>query len=139
MRKRLLTAIVSITAIISIAIPTVSRARDYYIDQSELFEVEENGFHRMSTTAYMVQGITATGTPTHSGICACNPRLGQMAIVYTTDGEYLGSFECVDTGSTEGLQKGTVIDVWFDTYEECENWMIRTRGKVYVKWIQGEG
>ena len=105
----------------------------------EIFENEEVEFQKMHTTAYMVSGITATGVHTHPGVCACNPRHGEIAIVYTLDGEYLGQFECVDSGDTEGLRAGRVIDVWFETYEECKAWMTKTKGKVMVQWVSGEG
>ena len=106
---------------------------------TEVFESEEVQFVKMHTTAYMVSGITATGTRTRPGICACNPRHGEIAVVYTLDGEYLGSFECVDSGDTDGLRAGRVIDVWFETYEECKAWMTKTQGKVMVQWVEGQG
>jgi hypothetical protein len=63
-------------------------------------------------------------------------------MVYTMDGEFITMLECTDTGTTNGLQSGTVLDVWFDTYEECQEWMVRTSNdanKVKVLWIHGVG
>lgn len=102
-------------------------------------DFETAGFQKMHTTAYVIHGTTATGTETRPGICACNPHLGEIAIIYTTDGQYLGMYECLDTGGTEGLQQGTVIDVWRANMTQATNYMKLTGGTVYVKWIEGEG
>jgi 3D (Asp-Asp-Asp) domain-containing protein len=65
--------------------------------------------------------------------------VGDLALIYSTNGDFLGIYEVTDTGGTDGLKAGTVIDVWFDTYEECEEWMRLTEGKCYVQWVHGEG
>lgn len=109
------------------------------LDHSEVFESEEVEFRKMHTTAYCLHGTTATGGTTRPGIAACNTHVGEIATVYTLDGEYLGQFEITDTGKTEGLKAGKVLDVWFDTYEECKEWMRLTGGKVYVAFTEGEG
>lgn len=93
----------------------------------------------MYTTAYNLHGITATGGTTRPHIAACNTRLGQIAIIYSMDGEYLYTAEITDTGSTDGLIAGTVIDVWFDTYEECVDWMAKTEGRCKVLFVDGKG
>ena len=60
-------------------------------------------------------------------------------MVYTMDGEFLGYFECNDTGATNGLKKGTVIDIYRTDLERCRDFMKLTGGKVKVQWIAGEG
>ena len=105
----------------------------------EIFENDEVEFQTMLTTAYNLHGICANGTPTHAGVCACNPRLGDCAVLYTMDGQYIGIFEVCDKGTTNGLINGKVIDVWFDTMEECKAYMKLTGGKVRVQWISGDG
>lgn len=102
-------------------------------------KVDTSDMQLMYTTAYCLHGITASGGTTHQGIAACNPHMGEIALIYSTDGEYLGMYEITDTGSTEGLQKGTVIDVWKATYTQCESWMKLTNGRVYVQWVKGVG
>ena len=109
------------------------------LDHSEVFKSDEVEFQKMHTTAYCLHGVTANGGTTRPHIAACNPHLGEVATVYTLDGEYLGTFEITDTGKTKGLRAGRVIDVWFDTYEECKEWMRLTGGKVYVAFTEGEG
>lgn len=101
--------------------------------------VDTSGMQKMYTTAYCLHGVTANGGTTRPHIAACNPHLGDVAIIYSIDGEYLYTAEITDKGTTNGLIAGTVIDVWFDTYEECEEWMRLTEGKCYVQWVHGEG
>lgn len=102
-------------------------------------DFESAGYQKMYATAYILQGTTASGGTTRPGICACNPHLGDVAIVYTTDGDYLGMYECTDTGGTNGLKNGTVIDIWRANMTQAENFMRLTGGQVYVKWIEGDG
>ena len=101
--------------------------------------VDTSQMQKMYTTAYCLHGVTATGGTTRPGIAACNTHLGEIALLYTTSGEYLGMYEITDTGSTKGLQKGNVIDVWRSNYTQCQSWMSLTNGKVYVKWVKGVG
>ena len=93
----------------------------------------------MHTTAYHLHGVTASGGTTRPHIAACNPHLGKCAYIYTMDGEFLDLVEITDTGSTDGLNAGTVIDVWFDTYEECVEWMVKTEGRCKVLFVDGNG
>lgn len=101
--------------------------------------VDTSGMQKMYTTAYCLHGVTANGGTTRPHIAACNTRLGQVAIIYSVDGEYLYTAEITDKGITNGLIAGNVIDVWFDTYEECEEWMRTTGGRCYVLWVDGKG
>lgn len=101
--------------------------------------VDTSGMQKMHTTAYCLHGVTANGGTTRPNIAACNPHLGDVAIIYSIDGEYLYTAEITDKGITQGLIAGNVIDVWFDTYEECEEWMRTTGGKCFVLWVDGKG
>ena len=102
-------------------------------------KVDTSGMQLMHTTAYCLRGTTATGGTTRRGIAACNTHVGDIAVIFSTDGKYLGTYEITDTGGTEGLQRGTVIDVWKCNYTQCKSWMKLTNGKVYVQWIEGNG
>lgn len=101
--------------------------------------VDTSGMVTMYTTAYNLHGVTATGGTTRPHIAACNPHIGEVAIIYTLDGQFLDMVEITDTGATDGLRTGNVIDVWFDTYEECEKWMVETGGRVKVLFVKGAG
>ena len=100
-----------------------------------------NGFVKMHTTAYNVGHHTANGSAVHEGGCACSiDHIGDVAIIYTLDGEFLGYFECNDTGAEGGgVRKGTVVDIYRTDYDRCVEWMELTQGKVWVKWIEGDG
>lgn len=106
---------------------------------TEVFESEEVEFETLHTTGYLLTGITATGGTTRVGIGACNTHVGDLAICYTTDGEYLTTIEITDTGSNPLLVAGKSLDVWFPSREEAESWMRRTGGKIKVQWVEGQG
>ena len=81
----------------------------------------------VSSTAYCLNGRTATGTTVHYGTIAVDPRvipLGSKCYVE-------GYGECVaeDTG---GAIKGNIIDVWFPSYGQCRSWGRRTV-TIYIK------
>lgn len=102
--------------------------------------LEQAGFEKIYATAYCMGHHTANGSKVHSGGCACSAdHLGDVAIIYTLDGHFLGYYECNDTGGTPGLQLGNVVDIYRCNYTQCNSFMKITGGKVYIKWIEGEG
>ena len=127
MRKKI---IIGLVAVFLMSLPCSAQETDFFT---------ENGFKKMLCTAYCVGEVTATGVPVHEGICANNKHVGDLAVMYLEDGTYLGTFECCDTGGSEGMKKGVVIDVYRENYGRCVEWMELTRGKVYVQWIKGNG
>lgn len=133
MRKR---ALICILALIVWAV-SIGAERGTIIPYDN--SVDTSYMETMHTTAYYQGHHTATGVPVHPGIAACNTHLGDIAIVYTMDGKYLGTYEVCDTGGTEGLQNGCVLDVWKCNFTQCQTWMKLTGGKVKVQWIKGEG
>lgn len=133
MSKRLMVCIVALI------VWFVSIGAERREPHQEEIDFAGQGFVKMHTTAYHQGEITANGSKVHTGGCACNPHLGDIAIVYTLDGQFLGYYECNDTGSTSGLTNGTVIDVYRNNYTQCEMYMKLTGGKVWVKWIEGNG
>lgn len=100
---------------------------------------EEQGFETLYTTGYLITGTTATGGTTRVGIGANNHHVGELAICYTLDGEYLFTLEITDTGGSEGMKSGKVLDVWFPSSEQAEEYMRITNGKIRVLWVQGNG
>lgn len=107
----------------------------------ESLDFEAVGFTKMHTTAYILQGTTADGGHTRPYICASSiDHIGDVAIVYTLDGEYLGMYECTDTGKEGGgVRAGRTLDVWRKNMTQATSYMKLTNGEVYVKWIKGEG
>lgn len=126
--------IILIIGIIIVCVVSVSASADS-LKWSEVFESTEVEWHKMHTTAYCLHGVTGSGGTTHKGIAACDPYLGQIAMIYTLDGEFLGMFEVTDTGGTDAIRSGKVIDVWFDTLEECKEWMSKTEGKCMCYFV----
>lgn len=99
------------------------------------------------STAYCLQGITASGEITHEGICAGSRKyLGKTIEIYqrlpdNSLGAYLGTFQCLDTGNTNAIKKGTCIDVWMPNMDMCQQWMNKVyadgcKGKIYFKIIE---
>ena len=127
--------------IIAILLALIVWAISIGATRNEPMDFEAAGFTQMSTTAYILKGTTANGGTTRPGICASSiDRIGDVAIVYTLDGEFLGLYECTDTGAENGgVRAGTVLDVWRANLTQAESYMKITGGKVYVKWIEGEG
>lgn len=107
-----------------------------------------DGSQRIKTTAYYLDGITASGQHVRPGICAgmdwmvdeADENGSWTAMIWTADGtEFLGYFELLDKGGTDAIKNGNVIDVWFPTYEECQEWMEITNGKCLVRYFYAVG
>ena len=89
----------------------------------------------VTCTAYSCEGytgITATGTVARVGAVAVVPRyipLGTKMYIVSTDGDYVYGY-CVaeDIG---GAIKGRIVDLYFNTSEEC--WTFGRRAvKIYI-------
>ena len=102
------------------------------------------------STAYCLQGITASGEITHEGICAgAKEYLGKTIEIYqrlpdNSLGCHLGTFQCLDTGNTKAIKKGTCIDVWMPNINKCQQWMNKVyadgcKGRIYFKIIEKSG
>lgn len=103
-------------------------------------DFEANGFKQMKTTAYCMGTTTASGTPVRPGVVATDiSHRGMKAIIYTTDGQFLGIYDCEDAGGTEAIKNGYVIDVYRANLTHCKSYMKLTQGIVYVKYIEGKG
>ena len=102
---------------------------------------EGQGFQKLKTTAYCMGHHTANGSAVHEGGCAFSPdHIGDVAIVYTIDGEYLGIFEVNDTaGEDSAVTAGYVLDIYRTDLERCQEWMDNTGGFIFVKFVKGKG
>ena len=100
-----------------------------------------DGFERIRCTCYLPTGNkTADGTIPYEGIIASNrEHMGDVAILYTEDGEYIGLFEVRDTGGAESLKNGTSVDVFRDNMDRAKEWIATYGDYVLVKWVKAEG
>lgn len=79
-------------------------------------------------TAYCLSGATATGTQTHPGTIAVDPRVIRMGSRVEVPGYGLSRAE--DTGSAI---RGRRIDVWFRSCAQARRWGARrVRVKVHM-------
>lgn len=101
-------------------------------------------------TAYCVSGTTYSGQETREGICAGKKEwIGKTIIVYQKlpggeIGDLIGYYECLDTGKTNGLKTGKVIDIWCPDLEACQKLMDRVyengcKGKIYIQVLEADG
>lgn len=92
-------------------------------------------------TCYLPTGSrTYDGTVPYEGICSSNTEhIGDVAMLWTLDGEWIGMFECRDIGGNSMLRNGTGIDIYRDTMDGALEW-VRTYGDyVQVIWMEAEG
>lgn len=96
---------------------------------------------RVRCTVYLPTGNkTASGTVPREGIIAANKeRIGQLAALYTEDMEFIGYFECKDTGGHKDIKKGTRIDVFRASEKNYKQWVKEYGDYVYIQWIESEG
>ena len=107
----------------------------------EPMDFEAAGFQKISTTAYCVGHHTANGDAVYEGGCACNPEhIGDVAVIFSLEGEFLGYYFCNDTGKVGGgVRRGVVVDIYRTDLDRCQDWMEQTGGKCWIRWIEGEG
>ena len=134
MRKGLIILFAIIVCIVSVG----AERREPHNEQ---IDFEAQGFVQMSATAYCVGHHTADGSAVFEGGCACSPdHIGDVAIVYTLDGEFINYFICNDTGG-EKVKSGEILDIYKKDYESCVAFMrqIGKSQRVWVRWIEGNG
>ena len=94
-----------------------------------------------TTVYYAHEGAkTATGKDARYGIVAFDPAYyGKTCILYTSEMEYIGIFECEDTGG-HLIRTGQRLDVYTGTtLESCYDWVEEYGTHCYVQWIESEG
>jgi len=94
-----------------------------------------------TTVYYAKEGAkTATGKTARYGMVAYDPAyFGKTCILYTEDMQYIGIFECEDTGGHR-VKTGKVLDVYTGTtLESCYEWVEQNGTHCYVQWVESEG
>lgn len=94
---------------------------------------------KVRCTCYLPTGNrTADGTVPYEGICASNrDHLGDVAVLYSVDGKFIGFFECRDVGGHRKLRNGTAVDIYRDSMDRAWEWVGTWGDYVYVYWIEG--
>jgi hypothetical protein len=92
-------------------------------------------------TCYLPTGNrTADGTWPYEGILASNyDHMGDVALLYSVEGEYIGMFESRDVGGHPMLRNGTAVDIYRDNMDRAWAWVGEWGDHVYVRWIKAEG
>lgn len=102
----------------------------------------EGGLPLIRTTVYYApEGAkTSTGKTARYGIVAFDPAYyGKTCILYTENHEYIGIFECEDTGGRL-VRSGQRLDVYTGTtLDSCYEWVEENGTYCYVQWIESEG
>ena len=105
---------------------------------------------KMHATAYCIEGKTYSGKHTRRGIAAASKEyIGKTALVYQRlpgdeVGDLIGIYEIEDTGGTEGLTSGNVIDIWCPDLDACQEFMNTVyedgcKGRVWVEIVEAVG
>lgn len=140
--------LVIVSAVFIWTFPTQARE-----DTNRIAKAEAGEVFQILTTAYCQGDTTSTGVETREGICAVRSEwIGKTALVWKcnedgTQGEFLGFWECLDTGfgaDSDGdgigsIEEGRVIDMYFPTLDKAKEWMKLTNGRVYVQLLDAEG
>lgn len=108
------------------------------------------GLKKARATAYCMGTVTASGNKVREGICAGKPEwMGKTILVYQRlpgdkVGDLIGIYECLDTGGTEAIKNGWVIDIYQPDLEACQDFMDLVyaegcEGKIFIQVIDAAG
>ena len=80
---------------------------------------------KMRVTCYTATGNpTATGVMPFEGGCAAKRDwMGDVAVVYTLEGEFVAYLDINDTGGHGRIKDSSSIDVYRDTLAGCYEWV----------------
>jgi hypothetical protein len=65
--------------------------------------------------------------------------MGDIAILYSLEGYYIGTYEVNDTGSAQWLKDGTCIDIYVENLEQMYRMAEEFGTEYYIQWIEAEG
>lgn len=100
-----------------------------------------DGCEVIRCTCYLPTGNkTASGVYPYEGICASNnAHLGDVAVLYDLDMNFIGYFEVKDTGGHEGLKNGSRVDIFRENHDRYKEWVNQYGDYVIIQWVKGEG
>lgn len=116
----------------------------FIICDAEAYEESVYGepqFFEVEATAYCDGTTRCDGKPVRQGVCAGKKEwYGKVIALYENKngnpGEFLGYYECLDTGGDSRIKDGKCVDVYNHSKEWCINF---GRKKVLAVIIEGEG
>lgn len=102
---------------------------------------EEPQYFEIEATAYCDGTTRCDGKPVRTGICAGKKEwYGKVIALYENKngnpGEFLGYYECLDTGGDSRIKEGKCVDIYNPSKEWCINF---GRKKVLAVIIEGKG
>lgn len=102
---------------------------------------EEHYFFEVEATAYCDGTTRCDGGKVRQGICAGKKEwYGKVIALYENDngnpGEFLGYYECLDTGGDHRIKEGKCVDIYNPSREWCLNF---GRKKCLAVIIDGVG
>lgn len=102
---------------------------------------EVTGPAEMRVTCYTWTGNkTYSGNYPEEGICASSiENIGNIAVVYDKDMNFIGSYICADTGSAERLVSGESIDIYFDSKDKCYEFIEKYGDYQNVVFVKKKG
>lgn len=154
--------LIALTVICALAFCRPVYADEVAAQGNVLEDINSEPYLCYTTGYYSENTHGCRGDKMHEGIAAMAPELyGYAAIIYeaipTDDGFEIGDFlkivEIKDTGygystgdgqrskirkdkkSTGTIEAGLHVDVYYETYGECKEWMNVTQGYVYVQLV----
>ena len=133
------------------AIAVVIMAACVLLTGTEKREIKaESGYtepYIIRCTCYCDKGITKSGKPVRQGVIAGKEEwLGKVAVLYEVDedgniGDYIGTYEFLDTGYgiNGSLIRGTSVDVYCTSEDECWEFVEDHGDYVYMQILDGKG
>lgn len=137
MRRKMIGADTIVVAVLVVLFVALLMSVTVYAEES----LDQSTYIPMEATAYCYGTSRCDGGAVRSGICAGKKEwYGKVAAIYEDEngkpGEFLGYYECLDTGGDERIKNGTVLDIYHPDYDWCIEF---GRRKVLVELIDGDG
>lgn len=92
---------------------------------------------KVRVTCYYQGTTTASGKRVREGyVAAAKEHIGDTCILYTLDHQFIGIFECEDTGGAYRIRKEGSVDVYRTSLSRCYDWVHEYGDYLLVQWIE---
>lgn len=101
-------------------------------------EFEPIELQKIRITCYVATGNrTASGDIPYEGGCASNwAHMGDTAILFDEDMNYIGEFIVNDVGGAKSLKNGTSIDLFKNDLQSAKNFIKEHGDFGYIIWLK---